>query len=44
MLCKAADEVPEGYGWRYEPKWDGFRGVLENAGGGLLARLVLPLA
>ena len=22
-------------GWRYEPKWDGFRGVLENDGGEL---------
>jgi len=25
-------ELPEGDGWQYEPKWDGFRGVLENAG------------
>ena len=23
---------PEGDGWQYEPKWDGFRGVLENVG------------
>ncbi len=23
-------ELPEGDGWQYEPKWDGFRGVLEN--------------
>src|SRR5262249_31729065 len=22
--------LPEGEGWQYEPKWDGFRGVLEN--------------
>ena len=28
-------ELPEGEGWQYEPKWDGFRGVLENAGGEL---------
>ena len=28
-------EVPEQGGWRYEPKWDGFRGVLENDGGEL---------
>ena len=28
-------ELPEGDGWQYEPKWDGFRGVLENAGGEL---------
>ena len=26
-------ELPVGDGWSYEPKWDGFRGVLENAGG-----------
>ncbi len=24
------DELPTGERWRYEPKWDGFRGVLEN--------------
>ena len=28
-------ELPDGDGWQYEPKWDGFRGVLENAGGEL---------
>ena len=28
-------ELPEGEGWAYEPKWDGFRGVLENLGGEL---------
>ncbi len=27
--------LPEGDGWQYEPKWDGFRGVLENVGGEL---------
>ena len=26
-------ELPRGDGWQYEPKWDGFRGVLENDGG-----------
>jgi len=25
-------ELPVGDGWQYEPKWDGFRGVLENVG------------
>ena len=25
-------ELPDGDGWQYEPKWDGFRGVLENVG------------
>ena len=28
-------ELPAGDGWQYEPKWDGFRGVLENLGGEL---------
>ncbi len=28
-------ELPDGDGWQYEPKWDGFRGVLENASGDL---------
>ena len=28
-------ELPSQGGWRYEPKWDGFRGVLENDGGEL---------
>ena len=28
-------ELPEGEGWAYEPKWDGFRGVLENLDGEL---------
>ncbi len=27
--------LPDGDGWQYEPKWDGFRGVLENDGGEL---------
>ena len=25
-------ELPSAEGWQYEPKWDGFRGVLENDG------------
>jgi ATP-dependent DNA ligase len=25
MLAKAADDLPTGGGWLYEPKWDGFR-------------------
>ncbi len=27
------EALPEEAGWQYEPKWDGFRGVLENDGG-----------
>ena len=26
------DDIPAGPNWWYEPKWDGFRGVLENDG------------
>ena len=28
-------ELPDSNGWQFEPKWDGFRGVLENDGGEL---------
>jgi len=34
MEAELVAELPEG-AWRYEPKWDGFRGVLENDGGEL---------
>jgi ATP-dependent DNA ligase len=34
MEAELVDELPRGE-WQYEPKWDGFRGVLENLGGGL---------
>src|SRR5436190_22246808 len=32
MEAQLVRELPEGAGWQYEPKWDGFRGVLENDG------------
>jgi ATP-dependent DNA ligase len=32
MEAELVRELPEGDGWQYEPKWDGFRGVLENFG------------
>ena len=35
MEAELVRELPEGDGWQYEPKWDGFRGVLENVGGEL---------
>lgn len=35
MEAELVSELPAGGGWRYEPKWDGFRGVLENDGGEL---------
>src|SRR5213080_571231 len=35
MEAELVEELPSPDGWQYEPKWDGFRGVLENLGGGL---------
>lgn len=32
MLAKAADTIPEGDGWLYEPKWDGFRSIVVRDG------------
>ena len=32
MLAKLATEVPDGDGWLYEPKWDGFRCVVLRDG------------
>src|SRR3954452_14497305 len=32
MEAQLVRSLPEGEGWQYEPKWDGFRGVLENDG------------
>lgn len=33
MEAELVKELPRGEDWQYEPKWDGFRGVLENDGG-----------
>jgi ATP-dependent DNA ligase len=35
MEAELVAELPTGDGWQYEPKWDGFRGILENDGGEL---------
>jgi ATP-dependent DNA ligase len=35
MEAELVDELPRSPEWHYEPKWDGFRGVLENDGGEL---------
>jgi len=32
MEAELVRELPEGDRWQYEPKWDGFRGILENVG------------
>ena len=34
MEAELVEELPTGE-WQYEPKWDGFRGILENDGGEL---------
>ena len=32
MLAKLTEAMPEGPGWQYEPKWDGFRAVVFRDG------------
>ena len=32
MLAKLAHELPEGAGWLFEPKWDGFRAIVFRDG------------
>jgi len=32
MEAKLVDEIPQGAGWRFEPKWDGFRCLAFRAG------------
>jgi ATP-dependent DNA ligase len=34
MLAKLSDAIPEGDGWLYEPKWDGFRAIVFRGSGG----------
>jgi ATP-dependent DNA ligase len=33
MEARSVDEIPKGPEWQYEPKWDGFRCILERNGG-----------
>ena len=35
MLAKLHTAIPEGEGWLYEPKWDGFRAIVFRDGAGL---------
>ncbi len=46
MLANAQDELPEGDGWLYEPKWDGFRALVFRDGDelALCSRSGQPLA
>jgi ATP-dependent DNA ligase len=32
MLAKAVDDLPDGDGWLFEPKWDGFRAIVFRDG------------
>jgi ATP-dependent DNA ligase len=32
QLARSAKDLPEGEGWRYEPKWDGFRTIVFREG------------
>src|ERR1051325_11498128 len=32
MEAKLVEELPEGPGWQYEPKWDGFRCLIFRSG------------
>lgn len=32
MLAKLSSDVPDGEGWLFEPKWDGFRGLVFKSG------------
>jgi ATP-dependent DNA ligase len=36
MLSSAADALPGGEGWQFEPKWDGFRTIVFRDGGEIL--------
>ncbi|HEY2798707.1 MAG TPA: ATP-dependent DNA ligase [Thermoanaerobaculia bacterium] len=36
MLSSAADALPRGEGWQFEPKWDGFRTLVFRDGGEML--------
>ncbi len=45
MLAKPANAIPSGEGWQYEPKWDGFRGLVFRDGDEVLiqSRQLMPL-
>jgi ATP-dependent DNA ligase len=32
MLARLQEDIPHGEGWRYEPKWDGFRAIVFRDG------------
>ena len=36
MLSSAAERLPAGHGWQFEPKWDGFRTLIFRDGDEIL--------
>ena len=36
MEARLAEQLPEGEGWQYEPKWDGFRAIAEVGRSGVI--------
>lgn len=38
MLAKPADAIPQGEGWLFEPKWDGFRAIVFRDGDEVLTQ------
>jgi ATP-dependent DNA ligase len=38
MLAKPQPSLPDGFGWAYEPKWDGFRAIVFRDGDDLLVQ------
>jgi ATP-dependent DNA ligase len=32
MEAKLVSELPDGDGWQFEPKWDGFRAMVQRTG------------
>lgn len=38
MLAKASESIPDGDGWLYEPKWDGFRAIVFRDGDEILVQ------
>ena len=45
MLAKLQEQIPEGDGWLYEPKWDGFRAIVfrDESGAQIMSRDNKPL-
>ena len=44
MLAKASDGLPDGDGWLFEPKWDGFRAIVFRDGDEVFIQCARPEA